>query len=187
MRVVDHIACCDPISCAALAATASPRPHRSWRPNWLRRSQPSRHPFSCDDSAVAATLLVAATHQLRPLQMRSSAPRTCRHSRACRHPPFAPCAPSSLSARCRLPDAARPTRPDAPAAATSRGVPLPPWLAGPCATTRSYFEGGAAPTAGDDAQLRALPSGAVDEEAYPHIARWQRHIGHFKPEARSKW
>jgi len=54
-------------------------------------------------------------------------------------------------------------------------------------STRSYFEDGPRPTAADNAQLAALPGGDVDEDKYPHVARWQRHIGFFKPEVRAKW
>jgi len=54
-------------------------------------------------------------------------------------------------------------------------------------STRSYFEGGAGPTAADDGQLAQLPKGAVSDESYPHVARWQRHISHFSPVIRAKW
>eukprot|EP00929_Paragymnodinium_shiwhaense_P001516 TRINITY_DN101752_c0_g1_i1.p1 TRINITY_DN101752_c0_g1~~TRINITY_DN101752_c0_g1_i1.p1 ORF type:complete len:1281 (-),score=479.86 TRINITY_DN101752_c0_g1_i1:216-4058(-) len=54
-------------------------------------------------------------------------------------------------------------------------------------SSRSYFEGGAKPTAGDIAQLGDLPSSIVDATKYPHVARWQRHIESFKPAQRAKW
>jgi len=53
-------------------------------------------------------------------------------------------------------------------------------------STRSYFEGGVKPTQADVAQLAATPSN-VSEEQYPHVARWHKHIGSFKPPQRESW
>eukprot|EP00928_Gymnodinium_smaydae_P070755 TRINITY_DN54527_c0_g1_i1.p1 TRINITY_DN54527_c0_g1~~TRINITY_DN54527_c0_g1_i1.p1 ORF type:complete len:1295 (+),score=401.68 TRINITY_DN54527_c0_g1_i1:2-3886(+) len=50
--------------------------------------------------------------------------------------------------------------------------------------TRSYVDGGHCATAADHAQLSALPPAAVDAEAYPHVARWQRHISHLAQRGR---
>lgn len=54
-------------------------------------------------------------------------------------------------------------------------------------STRSYCEGGHAPTAADEAQLAAMPNSGVSAEQFPHVDRWLRHIKHFAPAQRSKW
>jgi leucyl-tRNA synthetase len=53
--------------------------------------------------------------------------------------------------------------------------------------TRSYVEGGGQPTAGDAAQIDAMPATALDADKFPHVARWHRHISAFSPAQRGRW
>eukprot|EP00933_Yihiella_yeosuensis_P032480 TRINITY_DN26070_c0_g1_i1.p1 TRINITY_DN26070_c0_g1~~TRINITY_DN26070_c0_g1_i1.p1 ORF type:complete len:1296 (-),score=364.48 TRINITY_DN26070_c0_g1_i1:195-4013(-) len=53
-------------------------------------------------------------------------------------------------------------------------------------STRSYFEGGPAPTSADVAQLAVMPK-TVAEDKFPHAARWYKHISYFKPAQRERW
>jgi len=53
-------------------------------------------------------------------------------------------------------------------------------------STRSYFEGGAGPTAIDAAQFQLTPC-VADAEQFPHAARWCNHIRSFTPAQRASW
>lgn len=51
---------------------------------------------------------------------------------------------------------------------------------------KSYIENGAAPTAADAAQFEAMPK-TFDEAKFPHVKRWNLHIGHFTLKQRSRF